>query len=258
MFCPAFGFLVFKTHENLERQIFLSYRTASEQGAQLAADRIRSILRSEENRPFEEYRYIYRSADALGRKGDWRLSSLSKFPVESDVTGILGYFQIEPDRKFATPILPESGPLTVVALPHRSEREAVREQLFSVVTASLLQTEKTEVQTMGPDISELTDLSFVSKFIDSHVLRSLPTKRFAEQPDDLSGINLPGSKSAFPGEAGAGRHAQPAKSERRDIGKNSPAAEVDPFRATAEGDDWLVFHRKVWTGKGRLIQGIEA
>jgi signal transduction histidine kinase len=66
----------------------------------------RDLIEREENRPISDYEFL----NVTGSEGSAFLqrSPLSQFPLEAEVPGLLGYFQVDAAGKLRTPIVPEA------------------------------------------------------------------------------------------------------------------------------------------------------
>lgn len=67
------------------------------------------ILRTENARPFDEYNFLSVSTNPLSQTKNLSYSPLAQFPPKSSVPGVLAYFQIDPNGKLSSPLLPNDG-----------------------------------------------------------------------------------------------------------------------------------------------------
>jgi len=104
------------TYGNLEQESFFLYRRTAESLTATLHQRLQENLLVEEQRPYTHYRYIHVADRAVPQQEGLNLSPLADFPVQSEIPGILGYFQIDPDGSFHSPLLPDGQPeITVLA-----------------------------------------------------------------------------------------------------------------------------------------------
>ncbi len=126
--------LLSHTYSNLEQESFFLYRRTAESLMATLQQRFQENLLVEEQRPFTHYRYIHVAERAVPQQEGLNLSPLADFPVQSPIPGILGYFQIDPDGSFHSPLLPEGEP--EIAVPQRGEREEMRDRLATLLEGS--------------------------------------------------------------------------------------------------------------------------
>ncbi|MCZ6768756.1 MAG: HAMP domain-containing sensor histidine kinase [Acidobacteria bacterium] len=121
------------TYNNLEQESFFLYRRTAEGLMATVHQRLQEKLLVEEQRPYTHYRYIHVADRPLPQQEGLNLSPLASFPVQSEIPGILGYFQIDPDGSFHTPLLPDGVPDSEMVVPRREEREQMRDQLVTLL-----------------------------------------------------------------------------------------------------------------------------
>jgi len=125
--------LLWRTYSSLEKEAFFFYRTIAEGVIATASEQFLQSLRREEDRPFNQYRYVYVAERPVPSQEGLNLSPLASFPVESEVPGVLGYFQVEPDGTFQTPLLPPATLSGGIEVPQRPQRIELKQQLASIV-----------------------------------------------------------------------------------------------------------------------------
>ncbi|MBF0199512.1 MAG: hypothetical protein HQL32_17485, partial [Planctomycetes bacterium] len=111
--------LYFRTQGKLEIESFLRRRASAEDLLDRIDSNIVNLLKIEEQRAFEEYAHINLAG------GTPRLSPLAK---PTDIPGLIGYFQIDPDDGFRTPYKPIPSELELVKqlkLPRQASPEAL-------------------------------------------------------------------------------------------------------------------------------------
>ena len=95
--------LLWRTYANLEKEAFFFYRTVAEGVVASVNEQLLQNLQREEQRPFTHYRYIHVADRPVPKQEGLNLSPLASFPVESEVPGILGYFQSDQTGLFRPP-----------------------------------------------------------------------------------------------------------------------------------------------------------
>ncbi|MCH8016864.1 MAG: HAMP domain-containing histidine kinase [Acidobacteria bacterium] len=123
--------LLSHTYSNLEQESFFLYRRTAESLMATVYQRLQENLLVEEQRPYTHYRYIHVADRAVPQQEGLNLSPLADFPVQSEIPGILGYFQIDPDGSFHSPLLPDEDP--GIAVPQREEREEMKDKLATLL-----------------------------------------------------------------------------------------------------------------------------
>ncbi|MFQ5930366.1 MAG: ATP-binding protein [Acidobacteriota bacterium] len=121
------------TYTNLAQESFFFYRKTAEGVMATVHQRLQQSLQDEEQRPYTHYRYIHVADRPVPQQEGLNLSPLAGFPVQSEIPGILGYYQIDPDGSFRTPLLPDGVPDNGIVVPHREEREQLRDRLASLL-----------------------------------------------------------------------------------------------------------------------------
>ena len=123
--------LLSHTYSNLEQESFFLYRRTAESLMATVYQRLQENLLVEEQRPYTHYRYIHVADRAVPQQEGLNLSPLADFPVQSEIPGILGYFQIDPDGSFHSPLLPDKDP--AIAVPQREERQEMKDKLATLL-----------------------------------------------------------------------------------------------------------------------------
>jgi two-component system phosphate regulon sensor histidine kinase PhoR len=96
-----------RVYAQLRQETLHQYRLNVEQVVHLIDDDLARLLAPEEKRPFGDYGFFRVEEHTLLNTRDLSVSPLSRFPVADDIPGLLGYFQIDPEGTFSTPILPD-------------------------------------------------------------------------------------------------------------------------------------------------------
>ena len=127
------GILLWRTYSNLESEAFYFYRSAAQGAVEAAHQRLLETLQREEERPYTHYRYIHVADSPLPQQAGLNLSPLAAYPISSEIPGILGYFQVDPDGTFQTPLLPADSSDFPMPVPMEEERQKVKARLEEVV-----------------------------------------------------------------------------------------------------------------------------
>jgi signal transduction histidine kinase len=98
--------LVYQAYGQLKWEAFYQHQRLARELTLRIDDGFRDLIVREENRPVSDYEFLNvtgtESAAFLQR------SPLSQFPLEVEVPGLLGYFQVDAAGKLRTPIVPEA------------------------------------------------------------------------------------------------------------------------------------------------------
>jgi signal transduction histidine kinase len=98
--------LVYHAYGQLKWEAFYQHqRLARELTLRIDAG-FRRLIEREESRPISDYEFLNVSGE--GESAFVQPSPLSRFPPQSDLPGMLGYFQVDGAGRLHTPILPES------------------------------------------------------------------------------------------------------------------------------------------------------
>jgi signal transduction histidine kinase len=131
--------LVAQAYSQLKWQAFRSAQLGAEELAGRIDSGLRTATAAEEARSFGDYSFLVVAGDAAANFV--QRSPLSAFPVASAVPGVLGYFQVDADGRFSTPLLPEQGidaERYGIAAPERAARAARADALKQVLTENRL------------------------------------------------------------------------------------------------------------------------
>ena len=129
--------LVFHAYGQLKWEAFHQYRELAEDLTRRIDERFSRLLAAEDAREFADYRFLA-SADGGGVV---QRSALSRFPVRSEIPGLVGWFQVDPAGALSTPLLPDApGAATRFGLSARdvSARAALEQRIQSILGANRL------------------------------------------------------------------------------------------------------------------------
>ncbi len=101
------GLLVYKAYDQLKWESFRRQQLLAEDLAGRVDRLLADLVRTEEERPPEDYGFLVRSGDP-GRP-DIRRSPLAGFPPSARIPGLMGWFEVGQDGRFNTPWVPGPG-----------------------------------------------------------------------------------------------------------------------------------------------------
>jgi len=96
--------LIWHAYSQLKWAAFHQYQVDAAELTQRIDTRLNEIVRIADARSFADYTFLVVSGDPSA--SFVQRSPLSAYPVEADVPGTLGYFQVDTDGDFSTPLLP--------------------------------------------------------------------------------------------------------------------------------------------------------
>lgn len=96
--------LVVHAYRQLKWETFYQYRVMAEELTGRIDDRFAEYVNREQQRSFTDYSFLVAAGDS--NTGFLQRSPLSEYPPASDLPGLIGYFQIDANGRFSTPLLP--------------------------------------------------------------------------------------------------------------------------------------------------------
>ena len=114
--------LTWQAYSRLQWESFHQYQLLAEELLGRIDRRMRDMIAREEARAFTDYRFLV--VEGAPAANYLQRSPLSGFPVRSDIPGLLGYFQVDADGRFTTPLLPDDPKVVGAGLRHNGCRVA--------------------------------------------------------------------------------------------------------------------------------------
>ena len=148
--------LVVQTQRQIKWEAFYQFRSLATELAQRIDKDLQQAISKEEAYRYGDYQFLVVAGDLSAVNNSTRnliqRSSLASFPVNSDIPGLKGYFQVDPNGVFSTPLLPaEQDPSNWgIGLEEIAKRRALKNELLEILSANQLIS------------SSRTSLSFVS------------------------------------------------------------------------------------------------
>ena len=99
------GLLVKHAHDGIVRERALEHRAVALRLFDEMERELSAFLAREENRPFGHYRHLFVPAEGVAAAWGLTRSPLADVPQHPWVTG---YFQLDRDGRFRTPLMPQS------------------------------------------------------------------------------------------------------------------------------------------------------
>jgi signal transduction histidine kinase len=100
------GLLVYQAYDQLKWEAFHRHRVLAEELATRIDKAYSQLIETEERRTFVDYNFLVVAGNP--DSNFIQRSALSSFPVRSPIPGLIGYFQVDNEGNFKTPLLPDS------------------------------------------------------------------------------------------------------------------------------------------------------
>ena len=97
--------LSWKAYEQLRWESFHQYQQEAQSLAKQIDQRLAQVIAKEEARADTDYTFLVLAGNP--EAGFIQRSDLSKYPVQSELPGIIGYFQVDNSGAFSSPLLPQ-------------------------------------------------------------------------------------------------------------------------------------------------------
>ena len=99
--------LIWQAYSQLKWEAFHQYRGVAEELTQRVDARLNDMIKTADARSFADYTFLVVSGDPSANFV--QRSPLSAYPVTADLPGVLGYFQVDTNGNFSSPVLPPEG-----------------------------------------------------------------------------------------------------------------------------------------------------
>ena len=97
--------LVIRAYDQVKWEVFHQYRVLAEELSQRIDSDMRRMIEAEEVRSFADYSFLVLAGDP--KSNLVQRSRLSIYPVDSEIPGLVGYFQVDSAGDLSSPVLPE-------------------------------------------------------------------------------------------------------------------------------------------------------
>lgn len=131
--------LVVETQGQLKWEAFHHHRGEAEALSTRIDVALSAAISAEEARGYGEYAFLVAAGDPTLSNLVQR-SPLAAFPVQSDVPGVLGYFQVDDEGRFTSPLLPqdvEAGDAFGIAASEWQGRVALHHELLGILSRNV-------------------------------------------------------------------------------------------------------------------------
>jgi signal transduction histidine kinase len=158
------GVLVFQAYGQLKWEAFYQHQQLAREFALRIDRQFSELMQREENRAFTDYAFL----NVIGSDGSNFLqrSPLSGFPLDSQVPGILGYFQVDASGALATPTLPQSNASSYgITAQELDQRVALESRIRDILSKNRL-----------------------VKIVDESPARTVSSRDYLEQSRDIQSL----------------------------------------------------------------------
>jgi two-component system phosphate regulon sensor histidine kinase PhoR len=200
--------LVRQAHIQLKWESFHQHRVLAEELAARIDARLARLVEAEEARSFSDYAFLVVAGDP--KASFVQRSPLSDYPVKSAIPGLMGWFQLDAQGIFSTPLLPpRAAEASAYGIPgpESEQRSALQARLWEILSRNrLVQARKDdsarETPAPGPRLKDLEE---------SLPLSATSTEKDAAKPA-RRGIAAPAPPAA----------PAPAQAAFDELGKTTP------------------------------------
>ena len=214
------GVLLVYAYSQLKWEAFHQQRVLAEELVKQIDRQLENIVAEENARPFTDYSFL--NVSGTPQSNLLHRSPLSKFPNNGPVKGTLGYFQIDPDGRFTTPVYPAdvlSAEQRVGLKPQEiAERQVLRDQLFQVLSGNNLVAAK-------PKSEKLAQVAPEKGALEELAQAPIPAPSMAQGLTDKLSFGSSQSKSIYEPQQQAELYAPPDVFEK--LSKDSAKADSD-------------------------------
>ena len=98
--------LVYQAYGQLKWETFYQHQRLARELTLRIDGGFRDLIEREENRPISDYEFL--NVSGTESAAFLQRSPLSQFPLEVEVPGLLGYFQVDAAGRLRTPVVPEA------------------------------------------------------------------------------------------------------------------------------------------------------
>jgi signal transduction histidine kinase len=131
------GAVIWQAYDQLKWESWYQYRNQAESLVRQIDFAIAEDIADAESREFNDFTFLA----SAGSSNVQRRSPLSEFPVPADLPGLIGYFQVDPDGGFSTPLLPgaDAGPADIGLPPQEiADRSGLAQSLRQILADNQL------------------------------------------------------------------------------------------------------------------------
>lgn len=230
-------FLLDKVYSQLQNETWYRQRNQAEQLVQRIERSLQEKLQPEQDRPIAEYSFFNVLENQLLQSTSVNFSPLSELPPKSDIPGLIGYFQIDPDGTFHIPALPklETDLQSGLSAETLAMRIALKDKLYDLLALNEAEPERT----IKEETQALKDLHKDSDSVAKPVVQASRFNDYfqSSEQDELRAV---------------GRSADKNKAEKK---KSTPVLKQKKRMLSEEKLEQLNIETTLWKQKNRQDDG---
>ncbi|MDH5353042.1 MAG: HAMP domain-containing histidine kinase [Gammaproteobacteria bacterium] len=266
--------LVYQAYGQLKWETFHQHQLLARELSLRIDARFEELIEREENRPFSDYQFLNVSA---GQESAFlQRSPLSQYPPDSEVSGLLGYFQVDSQGQLQTPVVPGSN-ASDYGIDNNELKQRIDQEnnLRDILGRNRL----VEKQDSAPAIAASEPL------LEQEILQSLSSSAVFSVEEDRQGIsafdslNSPSKKARAESklEKSIGRVTDLKLEDRYEVAEQAKEkieqvsrqklkdkrlrirtfeSEIDPLEFSLLDSGHFVLFRRVWNSGDRYVQGL--
>ncbi len=177
------GVLIRQAYSQLKWEAFHQHRVLAEELVTRIDRHYSELIELESARAFTDYSFLNVAGDPAAKLV--QRSPLSSYPVKSAIPGTIGYFQIDTQGRFSTPLLPDVDPTAAtygIAKTELGQRMQMREQVYQLLSENHL-LHKPDVARSKRDDAEKR-AAVVAELTATSQPASLPSSQLTSKPQE--------------------------------------------------------------------------
>ena len=182
--------LIQQALSRLKWEAIHQHRSLAEELAQRIDSRFQQLIIQEEKRPFTDYVFLNIAGDPAA--SFLQRSPLSTYPLQSNIPGVIGYFQVDTAGRLITPLLPDAENTASrygISAPERQQRLTLQSSIQQVLAENnLVQPSQQPRTPLAKKLNEdrLTELDEPESYASSKIYNDRSTKPDSRQDKDAS------------------------------------------------------------------------
>ncbi len=280
--------LVYQAYGQLKWEAFHQHQLLARELSLRIDARFQEIIEREENRPFADYEFL--NIAGSEQSAFLQRSPLSQYPLDSDIPGLLGYFQVDAAGGLQTPLMPRSNASNYgIDAEELMQRENQQSYLRGILSQNSLVTKPTEAApvieaevendqqglslfdslssrtgarlespTTAKSAGKVADLNLDDRYDVAEQLRETKNqqgeKKLKSKSSRLETTILP--ESIIVEQAAVPIEPNNLLSRQQTTRIRTFESEVDPFEFSLLDSGHFVLFRRVWQDGERYVQGL--
>jgi signal transduction histidine kinase len=170
--------LIWQAYGQLKWEAYYQHRGMAEELTSRIDAELGERIRAAEDRSFGDFSFLVVSGDPAANF--LQRSPLSEYPVPQDLPGVIGYFQVDADGSFRTPLLPPAGAaVDKLGIPPEEleQRRALADEIHRVLADNRLVREPADFNAVLREAGRSTDADVATAVPAAGVAERQPEKR---------------------------------------------------------------------------------